>query len=215
MLFLFLLLLLLLYKPVGFWFVSLLWGLVCSLPHTLGTTSSNPGSPVTLAVGGTIYLLGLVTESMADYQKWSFKGINTNSGRFCNVGLWSVTQHPNFFGNLLLWVGILIMNSDALVDVNAATSAAAAATATGADGVWATLWGARRLVVACLSPLFMWLLFSGQANGTMMNSVELANERYGADPKFREYVEGVPTLVPNLVPWLKELFGGLLRGGKY
>ena len=30
-----------------FWVLSWLWGAVCSLPHTLGTTSSDPGNPTT------------------------------------------------------------------------------------------------------------------------------------------------------------------------
>lgn len=175
----------------GFWFISFIWGVMSSLPHTLGTTSTNPGSPITLAIGGTVYLLGLATESLADYQKWSFK--NSNPGRFCNAGLWSISQHPNLFGNLLLWSGIFIMNSDSLIEIG------------GDGGILSTLWGARRLMLALLTPLFLWTLFSGQANGTITNAVEMANNKYGKDPGFQDYVKNVPKIVPNVISWIKQL----------
>lgn len=165
----------------------------------MGTTSSNPGSPIALTVGGVIYVLGLVTESLADYQKWQFK--NANPGQFCNAGLWSVTQHPNFFGNLVLWFGILIMNADSLIVIPDSV----------ADGggvisnMLSTLWASRRACIALLSPLFMWTLFSGQATGTMMNSVKLANSKYGSDPSYQSYVKDVPLIFPNFFDWLRKL----------
>jgi steroid 5-alpha reductase family enzyme len=182
----------------GFWLISFLWGVICSLPHTLGATSSATGSSVSLILGGILYLLGLVTESMADYQKWIFK--NNHPGKFCNVGLWSISQHPNFFGNLLLWSGILIMNSDSLVERGMSSEGSSGG---GGVGILSFLWSARRLFVAFLSPLFMWTLFSGQANGSLTNAVELAHKKYGNDPKFQEYVQTVPKIIPNLACWLK------------
>jgi len=122
----------------------------------LGTTSTNPGSPITLVIGGTVYLLGLATESLADYQKWCFK--NSNPGRFCNEGLWSISQHPNFFGNLLLWSGVFIMNSDSLIESG------------GDGGILSIVWGARRLMLALATPLFLWTLFSGQGKPPSSNS---------------------------------------------
>lgn len=182
----------------GFWLISFLWGVICSLPHTLGTTSSKQGNRITLVVGGILYVLGLVTESLADYQKWMFK--NQHPGKFCNEGLWSVSQHPNFFGNLLLWSGIFIMNSDSLIGQNVNVNVAG-----GKGGILSWLWRAKRLFVAMLSPCFMWMLFSGQANGSITNAVELAHQKYGNDPAFQEYIQGVPQIIPNLASWLKQL----------
>ncbi len=138
---------------------------------------------------------------MADFQKWNFK--SSNPGQFCNVGLWSISQHPNFFGNLILWTGILIMNSDSLLVINSGGS--------NSSNVFSNLWESRRLVLACLSPLFLWTLFNGQANGSITNAVELATKKYGQDPNFEEYVETVPKIVPNLFRWLKQLTIGLFN----
>ena len=175
-----------------FWTISLVWGLVCSLPHTLGTTSSAEGNPLTLAIGFGMYALGLATETKSDFQKWIFK--QNNPGQYCNDGLWSVSQHPNFFGNLLMWTGILVMNSDGLIDTSGTD-----------EGILATLYGSRRLILACLSPLFLWTLFSGQANGDMTNAVELAQKKYGNDEGYLRSLE-LPQIVPNVFAWLKKLF---------
>ena len=185
---------------VGFWFVSLVWGIVCSLPHSLGTTSPSPGNTSSLVMGGIVFLLGLVTETKADFQKWSFK--MKNPGQFCNVGLWSISQHPNFFGNLLLWAGLLIINSDSLIQRSMREGEL------DNRNILSMFWRARRLMVALLSPLFMWTLFSGQASGTITNAVELANQRYGKDPLFQEYIKNVPKIVPSVRLWMKELFVG-------
>jgi len=182
----------------GFWFVSALWGIVCSLPHTLGTTSSVPGNPIVLSAGMALFSLGLITETVADLQKWSFK--QGNPGKFCDVGLWGVTQHPNYFGNLILWSGILLMNAPSLIDIPSSSIEG--------GSILARIWDTRRAVVALLSPLFMWWFFSSQANGSMTNAVELASAKYGDDPNYKKYLESVPMLVPGLFKWLRQLLPG-------
>ena len=176
-----------------FWFISLFWGLICSLPHTLGTTSSLKGNPITLCLGFVLYLLGLATETKADYQKWMFK--QSNPGKFCNEGLWSISQHPNFFGNLLLWLGIFVMNADSLIEPVKENG-----------GFFSTLLGSWRVWVALLSPAFIWSLFQGQATGSVTNSLELANQKYGSDATYNAYIKNVPLIVPRILDWLKQLF---------
>jgi len=162
-----------------FWALSWLWGAVCSLPYTLGTTSSSPGNATTFRIGACIYVAGLVTETLADYQKWMFK--QSNPGQFCDVGVWSLSQHPNFFGNLLIWFGIFIMNAPALVDPEAQSF----------FGMY------KRVGLALLSPLFMFSFFFGQASGTISSSVEMFETKYGKEPGFQEYVDNTPLIIPN------------------
>jgi steroid 5-alpha reductase family enzyme len=178
---------------IQFWVISLVWNVICSLPHILGTTSSKLGSPITLSVGTVVYTLGLLTETRADIEKWIFK--HNNPGKFCNIGLWSVSQHPNFFGNIVLWLGILVMNSDSLIEPFDTSV-----------GIFHKIWGCRRLVLSCLSPLFMWTLFNGQARGKVTNSVQLATEKYGKDPAYVNYIGSTPLIIPGIASWLKTLF---------
>lgn len=173
---------------ISFWVFSLMWGILCSLPHTLGSTSSSSGLPVATIAGSILYVIGIVLETTADYQKWMFKAENTG---FCNVGLWSISQHPNWFGNLLIWAGILTMNAPALVDASAVVAAGEKAS------FFDNVWRYRRLVFACLSPAFMLYLFNGQADGSLTRTVELAKGKYGS-PEYEEYLASVPKIFPKL-----------------
>mmetsp|Transcript_11821 Transcript_11821/g.32786 ORF Transcript_11821/g.32786 Transcript_11821/m.32786 type:complete len:375 (-) Transcript_11821:108-1232(-) len=172
----------------GFWFVSALWGIVTALPHTLGTTNlQHGGTPLTNGLGLGMFAVGWIVETVADYQKWVFKQSNP-SGAFCNVGLWSISQHPNWFGNLVLWLGIFVLNAPALVEP------------TPEKASWlSVVWSWRRLALAGLSPLFMWTLFSGQAEGRITNALQMANDKYGygTDPVYTDYIDTTPLIIPR------------------
>eukprot|EP01082_Thalassiosira_pseudonana_P009350 g8296.t1 g8296 contig29:178308-179717(-) len=192
---------------VTFWIFSLLWGVIASLPHSLGlTTSSSPsGNNLAMLIGTMIYTVGFLMETVADYQKWMYK--QQNPGQFCNVGLWSVSQHPNFFGNLLVWFGIFVINLPALAEPfsfalpsigGEGTSSLLTWIASVLANTFTSLWSCRRAAVACLSPAFLWVLFTGQAEGNIGSGVEQSLLRYGKDPEFIEYVRTVPLIVPDL-----------------
>jgi steroid 5-alpha reductase family enzyme len=96
----------------------------------------------------------LMIETLADAQNWFFK--QSNPDQFCIVGLWSISQHPNFIGNLVLWAGIFLVNDPALIDP-----------APSSDGsIWRKLWSYWQLLLALILLIFMWNLFSGQEQGS-------------------------------------------------
>ena len=55
----------------------------------------------------------------------------------------------------------------------------------------------RKVLLAALSPLFLWTLFSGQANGTITSAKELADIKYGDVPGYVKYIEDTPMMFPN------------------
>jgi steroid 5-alpha reductase family enzyme len=57
-------------------------------------------------LGVGLWVLGLSWESVADAQKSRFKSIAGNENRLCQIGLWRLSRHPNYFGEALLWWGI-------------------------------------------------------------------------------------------------------------
>ncbi|GKY90346.1 hypothetical protein MPSEU_000008600 [Mayamaea pseudoterrestris] len=181
----------------GFWLFSMAWGSICSLPHTLGATSSSLGDPLALRVGGIMAAAGWLTETIADYQKWLFKRTH-KKGDFCNEGLWSVSQHPNWFGNLLFWSGIFVMNAPALVEPVMFPSRAS---------LLNKLWGYRRVGLAMLSPGFMYYLFSSQGTGKLLpEGFEATRKRYGygVDEAYTKYVDETPLIIPNPLQWWRD-----------
>ena len=96
------------------------------------------------------------------------------------TGAQAFSQHPNYFGNVALWSGILLMNTPALL-------------AAGGGGAG----GKARFALALCSPLFMGALFYGQASGAMLNVGDLAEKKYGAQEGYRAYVQNTPLIVPG------------------
>jgi steroid 5-alpha reductase family enzyme len=188
----------------GFWFITFLWNVCCSLPYLLGLLNNNNKSsdPLFVTVGSIIFMAGWIIETTADAQKWFFKQQsqhhNGAPGQFCNVGLWSISQHPNFFGNLVVWAGILVMNIPALIMSSSPASSSSSTFSSIFVAAQQLLWSYRRLALALISPLFMWGLFYGQAQGFVTNSTQLAAAKYGNDPAYEKYLQDVPAIIPKL-----------------
>jgi steroid 5-alpha reductase family enzyme len=51
---------------------------------------------------------GLLLETIADYQKSAFKSKEGNRNRWCHVGIWKFSTHPNYLGEMLNWFGAFI-----------------------------------------------------------------------------------------------------------
>jgi steroid 5-alpha reductase family enzyme len=50
-----------------------------------------------------IWLTGLAFEAGGDYQLARFKANPANKGKLLNTGFWSVTRHPNYWGDAVQW----------------------------------------------------------------------------------------------------------------
>ncbi|MEQ9465176.1 MAG: DUF1295 domain-containing protein [Haliea sp.] len=88
-----------------------LW--LASLPVQLGMQLGT-GAPGWLAVAGTaLWLLGLVTETIADRQLQHFRKDPANKGTVLCTGLWRYSRHPNYFGELCVWWGIWLVACEA------------------------------------------------------------------------------------------------------
>lgn len=61
------------------------------------------------AIGFLVWLTGFAIEVIADRQKSAFNAKPENKGRFISTGLWSWSRHPNYFGEIVLWIGVAII----------------------------------------------------------------------------------------------------------
>jgi steroid 5-alpha reductase family enzyme len=73
------------------------------------TTTERVGIGTVTAIGLLVWVAGFGLEVVADAQKSRFRADPANKGRFIHTGLWSWSRHPNYFGEILLWVGVAIV----------------------------------------------------------------------------------------------------------
>ena len=71
--------------------------------------------------GVAIFLIGFITEIVADTQKTKFRSNPKNKDKFINSGLWKFSRHPNYVGEILLWLGISIISLSSLEGLELAT----------------------------------------------------------------------------------------------
>ena len=60
-------------------------------------------------LGVLIWSIGFLFEAVGDYQLMRFAGNPRNKGRIMTSGLWRLTRHPNYFGEVVLWWGIFLI----------------------------------------------------------------------------------------------------------
>jgi steroid 5-alpha reductase family enzyme len=79
--------------------------LVVALPVLAAMVRSATVAPL-LVVGGLVWLVGVLFESVGDAQLARFKANPDNKGKVLDSGLWRYTRHPNYFGDFCVWWGI-------------------------------------------------------------------------------------------------------------
>lgn len=102
-------------KFAAFWMLQAVWVMVGSLPVILlNGTDRDPPPNALDAIGWLLFVTGFVIETVADHEKFAFRSQPANQGRFCDVGLWGFSRHPNYFGEILIWLGIALVCSTVL-----------------------------------------------------------------------------------------------------
>ena len=150
------------------WTLQGLWVTITASAALAAITSTTRVELGTVtAIGLVVWVLGIGLEIVADAQKSRFRADPANKGRFIHTGLWSWSRHPNYFGEILLWVGVAVVALPALRG-------------------WQ--W------VALLSPVFVALLLLRVSGVPMLEKA--ADERWGGQPDYEAYKSGTSLLVP-------------------
>ena len=66
-------------------------------------------------VGWALWMVGFLIEVIADAQKSAFRANPENHGKWVATGLWGISRHPNYLGEMMLWTGLFISASSVLV----------------------------------------------------------------------------------------------------
>ncbi len=97
------------------WTIQGLWVTFSSASALAAITSSAKIElGIFATVGFLVWVIGFAIEVIADQQKKQFRNDPKNKGKFINSGLWSWSRHPNYFGEIMLWVGVSIIAFPAL-----------------------------------------------------------------------------------------------------
>ncbi len=151
-----------------FWSLQAITVAVVMLPVTYLLDRDRPhGFGAWQLAGASLWLAGLVIETVADAQKSAFKAKPENRDRFVASGLWRYSRHPNYFGELLVWWGLFVYAVTALD-------------------------GAAFAVVA--GPLFITVLLLLVTGIPPLE--RSADEKYGDDAAYRDYKRRTSILVP-------------------
>ena len=118
-------------------------------------------------IGFLVWLFGFAFEVISDSQKSKFKADPANEGKFINVGLWSWSRHPNYFGEIILWIGVAIVAIPILQGWQ-----------------WVTL----------ISPVFITLLLTRISGIPMLE--RRADEKWGGQEDYEAYKAGTSILIP-------------------
>lgn len=136
---------------------------------TIITATDQAQWGVITTIGFVLWVIGFSIEIIADGQKSAFRKNASNKDKFINSGLWARSQHPNYFGEILLWIGVAVMALPILSG-------------------WSWL--------ALISPLFVMFLLLKVSGIPMLQKAGL--KKWGDNPDYMAYRENTPKLIPKL-----------------
>jgi steroid 5-alpha reductase family enzyme len=102
------------FKHRLFWFLQIqaLAALTLALSIMLAAHSPAPGLSFSDWFGVTVLVLAVFGETIADRQLSAFRSDPASKGKVCDVGLWGVSRHPNYFFEWLGWSAYAIIAID-------------------------------------------------------------------------------------------------------
>ena len=149
------------------WIFQGTWVFICSFPVLIVLLNKPLENDLFLYVGIFFWVFGFLFEVIADRQKVIFN--KTNKGKFISTGLWSFSRHPNYFGELVLWLGITIISLPTFLEFQ---------------------------YLGLITPIFIYLLLTKVSGVNLLE--ELAEKRWGNSKDYISYKNNTPVFFPRL-----------------
>ena len=149
------------------WTFQGMWVSLCSA-CALTAMASDQGLIINnwFYIGSFLFLFGLAIEIIADYQKTIFRKDEKNKDNFIKTGLWALSRHPNYLGEIILWLGVSVISFSSL-----------------SDGQYITL----------ISPIFTYLLLVHISGVRILESN--GKKKWGHLKNYNEYIDKTPMLL--------------------
>ncbi len=152
------------------WTIQALWVTFTASAALIAiTTTTRKELDIFALVGFLVWAFGFAMEVIADVQKSRFNADPANKGKFIQTGLWSRSRHPNYFGEIVLWIGVMIIALPVLQG-------------------WQ--W------VALISPVFVTLLLTRVSGVPLLE--KKADQRWSGQAEYDTYKKQTPVLIPRI-----------------
>jgi steroid 5-alpha reductase family enzyme len=149
------------------WTLGGLWVLVTMAAGLAAMTSNTTVELGPMAYTGiALWIAGMLIEVIADNQKTKFRNNPDNRDRFITTGLWAWSRHPNYCGEITLWLGLALLALPVLNGWQLATM---------------------------ISPVFVYVLLTKVSGIPLLEN--LAQKKWGSDPEFIAYTASTPALI--------------------
>ena len=152
------------------WTLLGMWVSICTM-CAITAISSSQGiiANALFYLGLAFFIVGFAIEVVSDQQKSAFRAVPENKEKFITSGLWSKSQHPNYFGEILLWSAIALLSISSLN-------------------------GTQYLTL--ISPIFTYVLLVYISGVRMLD--DMGNKKWGHLEEYKEYKRNTPTLFLKL-----------------
>ena len=152
------------------WTLQGMWVSICTM-CAITAISSSQGiiANALFYLGLAFFIVGFAIEVVSDQQKSAFRAVPENKEKFITSGLWSKSQHPNYFGEILLWSAIALLSISSLN-------------------------GTQYLTL--ISPVFTYVLLVYISGVRMLD--DMGNKKWGHLEEYKEYKRNTPTLFLKL-----------------
>jgi len=156
-------------SPTRFFMTWTLQGTWVSLCSACAITAISTTEGIILneifVLGAFTFIIGFLIEVVADNQKTKFRSIPENKDKFITTGLWSYSRHPNYLGEITLWLGVALMSFSSLEGLQ---------------------------LITLVSPIFTYLLLVYVSGVRLLEAS--GNKKWGHLSSYQEYKKNTPTL---------------------
>ena len=157
------------------WTLQGMWVTMCLLCVITAISSDGGVSEgVVFYLGLLIFIFGFTLEVAADNQKTKFRKNPENKNKFISSGLWGKSRHPNYLGELILWIGVAVMSVESLEGLQHIT---------------------------LISPLFVYVLLMHISGVRMLENS--GQKKWGHLPEYNEYLKNTPKFFITLKSLIK------------
>lgn len=149
------------------WTLGGLW-VFLTMAAGLAAITSDTTQPFGLMayLGLALWIFGFSIEVIADRQKRAFKKNQQKDKEFITSGLWAWSRHPNYFGEITLWIGLTLIALPVLSG-----------------------WQ----LITLISPVFVYILLTKISGIPLLENRGM--KKWGSDPEYIDYVNRTPALI--------------------